>query len=346
MHGEAEWHWFAGISKPWGVTGGILMNTQEGDGRARRVAIIGTGAVGSTAAYAMIQAGVAREILLTDKDRRRAEGEVLDLQHCLPFTHAADLRVRDMEDVCDCDLLVITAGAHQEPGESRLDLIQCNVGIFESFVPELARNNPSAVFMIVTNPVDIMTRVVLRLSGFPVSRVVGTGTMLDTARFRTLLSHRCGVLPRHVHAHVIGEHGDSEVLVWSRAGVGPFRVAEYCDENRIPFGPYDVEAINRGVREAAYEIIERKEATHFAIGLAVVRLTQALFSDLNAIYTVSRLCEGAFGLSDVCLSVPTLIDRTGAHTPVELGISLSEQEALLRSAQVLAETYDTLSLGD
>lgn len=313
-------------------------------GGIERVAVIGLGAVGATTAYAMLQAGIGREILLADKDRMRAEGECMDLQHCLPFTQHVALRVVDTAEIHDADLVIVTAGAAQRPGESRLDLVQRNVEIFKTIFPMLSERNPSALFLIVTNPVDIMTRVTLRLTGLPPAQVIGSGTVLDTARFRTLVSGHCGILPRHVHAHVIGEHGDSEVLVWSRACIGPFRVAEYCDLHGISLNTDDIEAINREVREAAYKIIERKGATHFAIGLATVHLAEALSFNLDSVYTVSRQCEGVFGLREVCLSVPTLINRRGAHTSVELGLSDSEQEALLKSAEILDRVYEQIRL--
>ena len=311
----------------------------------KRVAIVGVGAVGSTTAYAMLQAGSAREMVLYDYNRKRAEGEYMDLQHCLPFTHHSALSVRDAPEIEGADLVIVTAGAAQKPGESRLDLVKRNVEIFATFFPLLSENNPDAIFLIVTNPVDIMTRVALKLSGLPPQQVIGSGTVLDTARFRTLISLHCRILPRHVHALVIGEHGDSEVMVWSRASVGALRVAEYCDHLGISLSSDDLERINRDVREAAYEIIERKGATHFAIGVATNGIAQALSMNESSIFTVSRRCEGIFGLHDVCLSVPTLMDQRGAHTHLEIGLSSSEHEALMRSADVLNGVYEGIGLG-
>ncbi|HQK77292.1 MAG TPA: L-lactate dehydrogenase, partial [Candidatus Hydrogenedentes bacterium] len=263
---------------------------------ARRTAIVGVGAVGSTTAYAMLQTGTASELVLHDHDRLRAEGEYMDLQHCLPFTHHSAMSVRGADEIAGCGLVIVTAGAGQKPGESRLDLVKRNADIFASFFPLLSRNNPDAIFLIVTNPVDVMTRVALKLSGLPPQQVIGTGTVLDTARFRTLISQHCRILPRHVHAMVIGEHGDSEVMVWSRASIGAYRVAEYCDYLKIPLTTEDVERINNDVRNAAYQIIERKGATHFAIGVATNRIAEALGMNESSLYTVSRRCEGIFGL--------------------------------------------------
>ncbi|MBN2309004.1 MAG: L-lactate dehydrogenase, partial [Candidatus Hydrogenedentes bacterium] len=241
---------------------------------------------------------------------------------------------------------IVTAGAAQRPGESRLGLVHRNVEIFHSFFPLLSDNNPNALFLIVTNPVDVMTRVALRLSGLPANQVFGSGTVLDTARFRTLLSHHFGIQARHVHAYVIGEHGDSEVPVWSRATIGPFHVGEYSQLHRVALTPDDKESINRAIREAAYKIIERKGSTHFAIGLAAVRLTEALSIEQKSIYTVSRRCEGAHGIRDVCLSLPTLVNRYGAEANCALELSRDEAEALIRSAEVLDQVYRQLGLGD
>ncbi len=310
----------------------------------RRVGIVGVGAVGSTAAYAMVQAGVVPEIVLTDADPRRAEGELMDLQHCVPFSQPVSLAVSAPDELENCDFIVVTAGVAQRPGESRLDLVQRNVKVFESLFPAMNKRNPNALFLIVTNPVDIMTRVALRLSGLPARQVFGSGTVLDTARFRALLSQRCGIQTRHVHAYVIGEHGDSEVLVWSRASIGPFHVAEYTDYRKISIRPEEKEQIDRDVRNAAYYIIERKGATHFAIGLATLSLLSAACVQQDSVYTVSRQCEGVFGINGVCLSVPTLVNRSGAHTHFEIELAPNEHRALLKSAEVLDATYRQLGL--
>jgi L-lactate dehydrogenase len=233
----------------------------------------------------------------------------------------------------------------QQPGETRLQLVQRNTEIFASFMEILAKRNPHALFCIVTNPVDIMTRVALELSGLPPHQLFGSGTVLDTARFRVLIARHFDVQPRHVHAHVIGEHGDSEVLVWSRASIGPYRVGEYAQVGRQSLAPDDMERISNEVRDAAYYIIERKGATHFAIGLATVHLLEALAQQQQSIYTVSRQCEGAFGLRGVCLSLPTYLNRGGATGQLEAEISGREEDALKRSAEVLAETYDALPMG-
>lgn len=313
-------------------------------GRTERIAIVGVGAVGSTTAYAMIQAGAASELLLADLDRQRVEGEMMDLQHCLPFTDYMAISVVDVEEVADCDLVIVTAGVAQQPGESRLDLVQRNLAVFETFMPGLAIRNPGAKFLIVTNPVDVMTRVAAALTDLPAERVFGTGTVLDTARFRTLLSEHYRILPRHVHAYVIGEHGDSEVLVWSRAMLGPFHISEYGERHRISMTPQDTERVAQDVRQAAERIIERKGATHFAIGLAVVMLTDCLSRNVNAVMTVSRRVDDCYGINNVCLSLPTLVCRRGAITQYELPLNGRERDELTRSAEVLDRVYRQLGL--
>jgi L-lactate dehydrogenase len=311
-----------------------------------RVAIIGTGAVGATTAYALIQATRVSQVVLVDKNRRLAEGEVMDLQHCLPFTGHQQLEVADAEDVRDCDMVIVTAGAAQKPGESRLELVKRNTDIFSNLFPLLSDNNPGAFFLIVTNPVDVMTRVALKLSGLPPRQVFGSGTVLDTARFRSLLSQHFHISPHHCHAYVIGEHGDSEVLMWSRATIGPFTVGEYSDHHSLVLTPDDKERINRTVRQAAYEIIERKGSTHFAIGLATARIFNALTYQQDAVLTVSRRFEGLYRRHGVCLSVPTLVNRTGAHSHFELEMSFDERQEFLHSAEVVDGVYTDLGLGD
>lgn len=314
-------------------------------GIVERATIVGVGDVGSTTAYAMLQGGVVRDLQLVDLDRRRAEGERMDLDHCVPFSNPCRLTVADVDEVAARDLVIITAGAAQQPGESRLSLVQRNADIFATLFPLLSRNNPDALFVIITNPVDVMTRVALQLSGLPPAQVFGSGTILDTARFRTLLSQELRVSTHNVHAYVIGEHGDSEVLVWSRLAVGPFNIDEYCA--RAGIAPLTAERraeIDRSVRRAAYEIIERKGSTHFAIGLASVRIAQSLFQHECALYTLSRRFEGLYGLHDVCLSIPTLLGRGGAVGHLEMPLDDEERRGLLRSAEVLDGVYQQVRL--
>ncbi len=303
------------------------------------MAIVGVGAVGSTTAYALITAGAVREIVLSDINRARAEGERMDLEHCVPFMRPVNIEVRQVDEVERCDLIIITAGVAQKPNESRLALVQRNVDIFKMLFPTLTRNNPDSLFLIVTNPVDIMARVGLKLSGLAAEHIFGSGTILDTARFRSLISDHFSVSSANVHSHVIGEHGDSEVLVWSRARVGPFYVGEYSEISGVPLTEDDKARIDRSVRHAAYEIIERKGATHFAIGSACTRLVQSFQDPKGSLYSLSRQFDGLYGLHDICMSIPTLVSRKGAERQIELALSEDERAALMRCAEVLEEVW-------
>lgn len=311
-------------------------------GNRIRAAIVGVGDVGSSTAFAFVQSGVARELILADVNVAKAEGEAMDLGHCIPFSAPIEIHIASPDEVENCDLVVITAGAAQKPGETRMDLVGRNVAIFEQLVPVLARNNPRCIFMIVTNPVDVMTMVALELSGFPAERVIGTGTVLDTARFRRYLGRAMRIATSNIHAYVVGEHGDSEVLVWSRAMVGPFHVDDYARLRGIPLGKKERDAIDRDVRHAAYEIIERKGSTHFAIAMGCNRLAESIFGDQDHLFTVARQLEGTCGLEGVALSVPTLLNRKGAAIPLEMPLDESERAALQRSAEAIRSVWDQL----
>lgn len=310
----------------------------------QRVAIIGAGAVGAAFAFALVHNALVREIVLIDKDERRAQGEMMDLSHCLPWGAPVKLSVGDLDAASDCDLVVITAGAAQRPGETRLDLVKRNADIFANFFPRLPKANPSGLFVIITNPVDIMTRLAVHLSELSTEQIFGTGTELDTARFRLLLGQHLKLDPRSINAYVIGEHGDSEVMVWSRATVGPHTLEEYgrlCDR---PFTGDAKRHIEKEVRSAAYQIIERKGSTNFAIGVSMQRLFESITFNQARQHTVSRPLEGAYGLQDMCLSLPLVIERDGAEKPVEIGLSLDERAALMRSAEQLDEVFRNLGV--
>lgn len=313
-------------------------------GPGRRVGVVGMGAVGSAFAFALINQGRAREIVLMDKDHGRAEGEAMDLSHCLPYGRPVRIVASDLDGVAECDLIIITAGAAQAPGESRLDLVKRNADIFAGFFPRLSKLNPNAMFMIITNPVDVMTRLALELSGLPPERVFGTGTTLDTARFRLLLSDHLAIDARSIHAYVIGEHGDSEVLVWSRAFIGPYRLEEFAEIRHRPLTPELKATITRKVKSAAYEIIERKGATNFAIGISALRIYEAIRYDQSRLLTVTRRLDGAYGLQDTCLSIPCLLDRHGAGRPMEIDLAEDERAQLMVSAETIDAIYSRLGV--
>ncbi len=310
---------------------------------APKIAIVGAGKVGTSFAFALMGSGLAREIVLIDRDLARAGGECMDLNHGMSFTHPTRIYAAGMEGCAAADMVVITAGAKQAPGQTRLDLAHANARLFEEIVPAVVRYAPRSIILVVTNPVDILTHVALRLSGFPQSRVLGSGTVLDTSRFRFLISERCNVDPRNVHAYIIGEHGDTELPALSNATIAGMPLSEYC-----PLCGEGCE-YTRGVREvfeevrsAAYKIIEAKGATYYAIALALVRITEAILRDENSILPVSTLINGYYGIEDVCLSVPSLVNRSGVERFLRLRLSPQEEEGLRRSAQTLKEVLEAI----
>lgn len=310
-----------------------------------KIAIVGgAGAVGASAAYALMMSGLASEIVLVDVNERRAEGEAMDLMHGAPFVRPVTVRAGSYVDCANCQIVVITAGAAQKPGETRLDLVKKNTGIFRSMIPEIAKAAPNAILLVVANPVDILTLAALEASGFPPGRVLGSGTVLDTARLRALIGQRLNVDPRSVHGYVIGEHGDSEVVVWSRASVAGMPIAEFCAQ-RGEACEADLQAeIAEQVKRAAYEIIERKGATYYAIGLGVRHVVEAILRDQNTILTVSTLMSGQFGIDKICLSLPSVVDHGGVEGVLMPALSEDELAALRRSADVLKETAQAVGL--
>ncbi len=311
----------------------------------RKVAIIGVGAVGSTFAFTMASGGHVREVVLVDHDQRRAEGEMMDISHCLPYTQPINLRVGDLDDAAECDLIVITAGLAQKPGQTRLDLVKGNAEIFSEFFPRLPKANPHALFAIITNPVDVMTRLAWNLSEVSPQQLFGTGTVLDTARFRMLLGSELKTDPRNIHAYVIGEHGDSEVIAWSRARIGPYDLPEFCKLTGRDFSAEDQARIGTQVRQAAYQIIERKGATNFAIGVSMMRIYESLAHNMSTLQTVSRPLNGIYGLpEDLCLSLPCMLMRDGAKNPLEMNLDDEERAAFMRSAEVVDDIYQKLGI--
>jgi L-lactate dehydrogenase len=311
---------------------------------SRRVAVVGAGVVGATFAYALMMRGQADEIVLIDVNRSKAEGEAMDLRHGLPFVRPVDVHVGDYADCVGADIVVITAGAPSRPGETRLDLAERNVGIFRQIIPEVVRHNEDGILLVVANPVDVLTHVTLKLSGRPTGKVIGSGTVLDSARFRYLLAEHCGVDPRNVHAYIIGEHGDSEVPVWSLANIAGTRLTDYCVVCQQDCDGMPKDEIFHQVRDAAYEVIQRKGATHFAIGLAVASIVESILRNQRSVLPVSSLMEGQHGLENVCLSLPTIVGREGAVQVLELPLDDDEVRGLRQSAAVLKEVARSLEV--
>ena len=294
-----------------------------------KISIIGGGNVGIRYAYALIIRGIAREIVIIDIDRNRLEGEVMDLSHTAPYTNPVDIKTGNYEDIVDSDIVVVTAGKNQKPGETRLDLVNKNVGLFKEIIPKIQDYAPNAIYLVVSNPVDILSYATYKISGKPKNEVLGSGTTLDTARFRFLLAKYCNVNTRNVHAYILGEHGDSEFAVWSSAMVGGTHIKNYCDMCKVVnFNNSDkkFQKIFEEVRDSAYEIIERKGETSYGIGLALARISQAIINDENTILPVSTLIEDFYGINDVYLSLPSIINKNGVQDT--LNIELNDEEII------------------
>jgi L-lactate dehydrogenase len=311
--------------------------------KSRKVVIVGAGTVGSSFAFALAQKGLAEEITLLDANRDLAAGQVLDLAHGLPFYPPVQIHIGEKRDYADANIIVITAGAKQNPGETRLNLLQRNKVLIESIVDEIVSENSQAILVIVSNPVDILTYVALKRSGWPKSRVIGSGTVLDSARFRYLISQHCNVDVGNVHAYILGEHGDSEFAAWSMTNVAGIPIDEYCPMcGACEDWSEQLANITREVKESAYHIINYKGATYYAIGMALVRIVGAILQDQRSVLAISTLLEGEYGLHDVCLGIPTVVGQNGAEKIVEAPLNAPEQEALEQSARTLQNTLKDL----
>lgn len=305
--------------------------------KINRVVLVGTGAVGCSYAYSMLNQGVAEELVLVDVNEAKAEGEAMDLNHGIAFAPTpTKIWKGSYADCKDADLVVITAGLPQKPGETRLDLVEKNTKIFKQIVRGIMDNGFDGIFLIATNPVDILTYVTWKESGLPKERVIGSGTTLDTARFRYMLSDYFDVDARNVHAYIIGEHGDTELPVWSHASVGVQKLEKILKNEQ--YSQEDLDAIFVNVRDAAYDIINRKGATFYGIGMALMRVTKAILNNENCILTVSAHLNGEYGQSDIYVGVPAVINRSGVREIVELEMSADEREKFDHSVKVLKET--------
>jgi L-lactate dehydrogenase len=312
-----------------------------------KIGIVGCGMVGSTSAYALVMSGVGREIVLVDLNRARAEAEANDLYHAVPFAHPLTVRAGDYPDLDAAQVVVIAGGVAQKPGETRLQLLQRNGDVFRQIVPSVLRHAPDAVLLVVTNPVDIMTHLAAHFAagfGVPHTRVLGSGTTLDTARFRTLLGRHFGVDPHHVHAYVLGEHGDSEVLAWSQATIAGLSLDEFAKVHGKPLTGADRQQIDENVRRAAYQIIAGKGATYYGIGSAVARIVDVLLHDQRAILTICVRIAGVPDCDGLTLALPHLVGGEGALATIPLPLDTTEREALRRSAGILREALESLKL--
>ncbi len=310
----------------------------------QKVAVIGCGFVGATSAFSLIQTGLFSEMVLIDANTKKAEGEAMDLSHGSAYLTPMNIYAGTYDDIVDAGLIVITAGANQKPNETRLDLVKKNVQIFKSIIPEIKNRNCEGILLIVSNPVDILTEVALKLSGFPSHRVIGSGTVLDTARLKYVLGKHLQVDPRDIHAYIIGEHGDSELVVWSGAQVAGIHINHFC-ELRGHFNHEEaMERLAQEVRDSAYEIIERKGATYYGVAVAVKRIATAIVKNEHAVLPVSSLMQGEFGLHDLCLSIPTVIGQQGVEKVVDIYLNNDENEKLQTSAKALKDVLDGLDI--
>ena len=304
---------------------------------SRKVAIVGCGFVGSASAFALMESGLFSEIVLIDNNKQKAEGEALDISHGLPFAKPMQIYAGDYSDISDAAIIVVTAGAGQKPGETRLDLVKKNVGIFKSVIPEIAKYNSAGILLVVANPVDILTYAAAKISGFPSNRVFGSGTVLDTARLKYLLGDHLGVDPRSIHAFIIGEHGDSEIAAWSSANVSGIPLNAFCEMR----GHYNaMHEIAYGVKNSAYEIIEKKGATYYGIAMSVKRICEAIVRDEKSILPVSSIQKGNYGIEGVALSMPSIVGKHGVESAVPIELNQKEQEDLQKSAQTLRDVIN------
>ena len=301
-----------------------------------KVAIIGCGFVGSASAFALMQSGFT-EMVLLDANHQKAEGEAEDIVHGIPFGRPMQIYAGDYDDIADAAIIVITAGANQKPDETRLDLVNKNIAIFQSIIPEITKRDFEGILLIVANPVDILTYTAQKLSGYPENRVIGSGTVLDTGRFKYLLGEHLDVDSRSVHAFIIGEHGDSELAAWSNARIGGLKVNDFCELRGHFNHEQSMKKIFENVRNSAYEIIERKHATYYGIAMAVKRICEAIVRNEKSILPVSSLMTGEYGLNDVVLSIPAVVDETGVQKVIPIELNDEELTKLKDSANILKD---------
>ena len=310
----------------------------------QKVVMVGCGFVGSATVFALMQSGLFSEIALIDANREKAEGEAMDISHGVPFAKHMKIYAGDYDDVKDAGLVIVTAGANQQPGETRLDLVNKNVAIFKSIIPEISKRNFEGILLIVANPVDILTRVAQKLSGLPENRVIGSGTVLDTGRLKYRLSEHLGVDSKSIHAFIIGEHGDSEIVAWSSANVSGIPLSNFCEMR----GHYQHEQaeneIAEMVKNSAYEIIQRKRATYYGVAMAVKRICEVIVRNEKAILPVCTAMHGEHGISDVVISMPCIVGNTGIETQVPIVLDEDELLKLQESAKILKETFDSIEI--
>jgi len=310
-----------------------------------KIGIVGSGFVGATAAYALVMRGVGREIVLVDKDEKRARAEADDIFHAVPFASALDVRAGSYADLAESKVVIMAAGVNQQAGETRMQLLERNAGVFNAVIPEIISNAPGAVIVVATNPVDVMTHYTAQLAaarGVPRARVLGSGTTLDTARFRALMGRHLHIDSQHVHAYVVGEHGDSEVLLWSTLSVGGIPVNDFLKARELSITDADKARIDEQVRRAAYHIIEGKKATYYGVGSALARICEVILSGQRAILTICAAHDEIEGVRDVTLSLPHVVSAEGVVGSLPLTMSDDERRLLATSAGVIRAAIEHL----
>jgi L-lactate dehydrogenase len=307
-----------------------------------RVAVVGVGNVGATTAYALLLSGLAPDIVLINRDRNKAEGEAEDISHAEPWSHTTLVRAGGFEDCATAKVIVVAVGAGLGPGETRLDLLKKNAAIFRDLIPKIVATNPKGILLIATNPVDALTHYARELSGFDPNRVVGSGTILDTARLRVLLGDYYGVDPQSVHAYIIGEHGDSQVPVWSAARIAGLPLEEFCRVRGVAYDKAALDEMALRTRNAYYRIVGQKGATFYGIASGLVRVVRSILRDQNTVLTVGSRMPGVLGLGDVTMSFPTIVNARGIGGVVPLNLDPAELKALTRSAEAIRRQIDVV----
>ena len=308
----------------------------------QKAVMVGCGFVGSASVFALMQSGLFSEIALIDANQEKAEGEAMDISHGIPFAKQMRIYAGDYDDVKDAGIVIVTAGANQQPGETRLDLVSKNVAIFKKIIPEIAARGFDGILLIVADPVDILTKVAMQLSGLPENRVIGSGTVLDTARLKYRLSEHLGVDSKSIHAFIIGEHGDSEIAVFSSANVSGIPLSRFCELRGHYRHSEEEKEIAEKVKNSAYDIIQRKKATYFGVAMAVKRICEVIVRNERAILPVSTAMHGEYGIEDVVLSMPCVVGSDGIEVQVPMVLNEEEKSKLQESAKILKETIDSI----
>lgn len=310
----------------------------------RKAAVIGCGFVGAATAFALMQSKLFSELVLLDANREKAEGEAMDIAHGIPFAGQMKIYAGDYDDIMDAAIIIVTAGANQKPDETRLDLVHKNVAIYKSIIPEIAKRNYQGILLIVSNPVDILTYVAVKLSGMPENRVIGSGTVLDTARLKYQLGEHLNVDSRSVHSFIIGEHGDSEIAAWSSTNVSGIPLDTFCEMRGHYNHDASMERIAEAVKNSAYEIISRKHATYYGIAMSVKRICEVIVRNERSILPISSMMHGEYGISDIALSMPSIVGADGFETHVPISLNEEETQALQKSAETLKKVAAELEL--